>query len=112
MSSRTSSIALAPHRRRQLAAVLLRGNLDAYDVHSAMAGIVDRMVDQLVEDALRAQPQLSCDAAAQRVIDQYAYRTAGKSCGQSESREAAYLAAIGDRVLRSMVPQACLRHAA
>ncbi len=68
------AVMLAPQCRRQLAAVLLRGKLQPYDVSSIFAHVIDSMIDDVLITAAGQLPDTSWELIAQRLIDRFAYR--------------------------------------
>jgi hypothetical protein len=74
MGSSATLISIASHRRRRLAAVMLRGDLAAYDATPLFRAKVDRLIDELLASHDRPQSPDSWDAIADRVIERFGHR--------------------------------------
>lgn len=68
------SLPLTSDRRRRLAAVVLRGDLAAYDATPKFRVTVDRLIDELLRSAGPSFPADSWDLLADRVIARFAHR--------------------------------------
>lgn len=68
------SVVLAPHCRRQLAAVLLRGKLHHYDTSPVLTRLIDLLIDDLLIAVAAQEPAASWEALAERLLDRFAYR--------------------------------------
>lgn len=73
MSVPPRRVVLTPHRRRQMAAMLLRGKLERYDTLPTFTQVMDRLIDDLVISAV-AESIPGWDSIADRLVRQFAYR--------------------------------------
>jgi hypothetical protein len=74
MSVSLSSTPLSSHHRRKLAAVVLRGDLTAYETTPAFKATIDRLIDELLESYGPWQETDSWDSVTDRIVKCFAHR--------------------------------------
>ncbi len=74
MSGSLPSTPLNLHHRRKLAAVVLRGDLSAYETTPAFKATVDRLIDELLESYGVWQEADSWDSVTDRIAACFAHR--------------------------------------
>jgi hypothetical protein len=74
MSGSVSPMPLSSHHRRNLAAVVLRGELAAYETIPEFRLTVDRLIDELLESCGTLQENESWDVVTERIVARFARR--------------------------------------
>jgi hypothetical protein len=83
MSVPSHALVLTPAQRRQVAALILRGDIERYDRAPAMRQVLDRLVHELVGNVLTAEPGLPSDAVVDRLLTHYGYRLPARLCSRA-----------------------------
>lgn len=76
MSTTVQPVELTSDRRRELASVLLRGDLQHYDTVAAQAQVINTLIDELLLTTVHQERNTAWDVAADRLIRRFAYRAA------------------------------------
>lgn len=87
MSATISSIPISSHHRLKLAAVVLRGELTAYETTPIFRATVDRLIDELLESYGALQETDSWDDVTDRIVACYAHRLPGQSTLPQQSSD-------------------------